>query len=73
MGEWWVYENFPVSRARVHKGECVFCKYGKGIHPNKEEGVNMKWWGPYPTKDWAWTVAQNLDRKDTDFCAFCCK
>lgn len=58
MGEWWVYEDFPVNRARVHRGECPFCKHGKGIHRNKEEGVNMKWHGAFLTRDEAWTFAQ---------------
>jgi len=73
MGEWWIYEDFPVSKVRVHRGACVFCKHGEGIHPDKVIGLNMKWWGPYTTKDEAWAVAQNLGRKDIDFCPFCCK
>jgi len=73
VGEWWVYEDYPVNRARVHRGECPFCKQGKGIHRNKEEGVYMKWHGAFPTRDEAWTFAQQLKRRDTGFCAFCCK
>ncbi|MFQ6076770.1 MAG: hypothetical protein ACE5Z5_11655 [Candidatus Bathyarchaeia archaeon] len=65
MGDWWVYENWMVNRVRVHRGECSFCKHGKGIHPNKVEGQHMKWYGPYLTRDEAWAVAQRLGRNDT--------
>lgn len=72
MGEWWVFEDWMVNRARVHRGNCSFCKHGQGIHSDKEEGVNMRWWGPYQTRDDAWALAKGLGRKDTNFCAHCC-
>jgi len=73
--EWWVYENWNTrpDRVRVHKGTCLYCNHGSGIHPNKTSEGNVQWWGPYSTRKKAWEIAEQLGRKDTAFCKKCCK
>jgi F-type H+/Na+-transporting ATPase subunit beta len=43
-----VYENWVADghKARIHLGECGFCKDGNGVHPGSSER-NGKWHGPF--------------------------
>ena len=72
---WWIYENWTAERggkAIVHKGACVFCKDGQGIH-NEDSDRNGKWHGPFDAKEAAYSYARQLDRARTGFCSFCNK
>jgi hypothetical protein len=44
----YIYENWVAEghKVRIHKGECSFCKEGKGIHPNAG-ARNGRWLGPF--------------------------
>jgi len=67
---YWVYENWTIDKAIVHKGDCPYCKDGKGIHPNKEEGRNGKWHGPFDVLAYAGNVAASLNKNARE-CKFC--
>jgi hypothetical protein len=49
MAEFWAFEDWMVSRARVHRGDCVFCDHGRGIHGGGT-GQNSAWHGPYSSR-----------------------
>ena len=44
----WVYENWTVKKAMVHRGECSHCNDGRGTHPGSSDR-NGKWHGPFST------------------------
>ena len=66
----WVYENYPRDRARVHWGDCGFCNHGDGVdgrgNPN-----NGRWHGPFATIKEACDKMRGLDKKDSGECGIC--
>lgn len=46
MSEFWVYENWALHKAVLHRGECGACKHGRGQHGGAET-ENGRWHGPY--------------------------
>lgn len=72
MSDWWIYENWMVNKAKVHRGNCSHCNHGKGQNKPKEEGEHGKWHGSYLTRDEAWESAKRLGQKNTGYCTFCC-
>jgi hypothetical protein len=52
MSESWVYENWTLRKAVLHRGECGACKHGRGQHGGGET-ENGKWHGPYSSADTA--------------------
>jgi len=50
--EYYVYENWVAQghTARIHKAECKFCNYGKGIH-NTDNVEHGQWHGPFSCVD----------------------
>jgi hypothetical protein len=47
---YFVYKNWqvPGHKARIHLGDCSWCKSGKGIHPEASE-EHGRWDGPFDT------------------------
>lgn len=72
---WWVYENKGLgkeNRAVVHRGECTFCRDGKGLHEKmKPGGMYNEWQGPYPTRQEAINYAESTG-KILILCSRCC-
>ena len=56
---YYMYENWTAEghKARLHVGDCSFCKNGMGIHPDAGER-NGKWHGPFTEYDQAMQAAQ---------------
>lgn len=69
QGDFYVYEDDPTNRARVHRGECRYCNYGKGLRGQRDP--NNRWRGPYPTSESAFDFARSLRKKDTAGCGVC--
>jgi hypothetical protein len=69
--DYWVYENWTIDKAIVHKAACRFCKDGRGIH-RADEGHNGLWHGPFNERDLAFRAAAQLNREKTRGCEKCC-
>lgn len=57
----YVYENWTVEKARVHRAECPFCNDGRGMHPGASNR-NGRWHGPFASRQQAAHVAQKTGR-----------
>jgi hypothetical protein len=75
----YVYENWTHTFAKVHRGPCVFCKEGNGLHGAGRATPNGEWHGPYVTKQSASADADavaarhaNREKWDVDACRVCC-
>lgn len=66
----WVYDNWTINKAIVHRGGCSYCNEGAGIHANPS-GRNSKWHGPFETASSALSKARSLQRLRTDGCSSC--
>lgn len=69
--EYWVYENWTHNKAIIHRAECGYCKYGKGVR--ETFGDNGRWLGPYKTKNDAELKAKQTKRKRVASCLTCSK
>ena len=69
-GDFWVYENDPTNRARVHKGDCGYCNHGEGIH-GQGDSENARWHGPFATIEAACDEMDDLGKRDSGACYFC--
>ena len=72
MSTFWVYENWNRDRARVHRGECAFCKHGLGRDgkgPGKD--ARWRWLGPFTSRGEARRRLRDLARADRKECSFC--
>ena len=58
MMAYWVNEDFPTSKATIHKGECRHCNYGQG-HGNRPGKGTSQWHGSFETKDAALAFARD--------------
>lgn len=67
---YYVYENWTIDKAIVHKGECTFCKDGQGLHGTGGT-KNGTWHGPYEMAGEALTKANACKRTRTQGCAVC--
>ena len=73
---YYVYENWTVvkgGKARVHRGNCSHCRFGKGQDKPKNPEKNGIWHGSFYNYDQAWEFALSLGRKDTRNCQVCAK
>jgi hypothetical protein len=68
---YWVYENWTIDKAIVHKAACRFCNDGRGIL-RTYEGHNGLWHGPFKERDLAFSAAAQLNREKTRGCEKCC-
>ena len=69
-GEFWVYENYPTDRARLHRGDCGFCNHGKGVSGSGDP-KNLRWHGPFATLKAACDKMDELGKKDSGGCYYC--
>ncbi len=68
----------PSNRARIHSGECKFCREGQGME-NQDKGSGPTYWYPrypepgLPTLDSAKEYMASLGQRynDTGFCKYC--
>ena len=65
----WVYEDDPTNRARVHRGECRYCNHGKGTQKGRRS--DNRWHGPYATSADAFAAMRRLGKRDTGGCGVC--
>ena len=59
---YWVYEDNPTNRARIHKAECVYCNDGQGIKGSRL--ADNRWHGPFETLEEAVRRAKRTGRRD---------
>ncbi len=69
-GEFWVYENYPTNRTRVHWGDCGFCNHGEGKRGIRNPD-NARWHGPFATIKAACEKMRGLKKKDSGECGYC--
>ena len=66
---YWVYEDDPTNRARVHKAKCSRCNDGQGM-----KGARLpdnRWHGLFGTEREAMDFALSTGRLDAKGCRFC--
>ena len=61
--KFWVYENFPTRRARIHVSWCGLCNDGKGIHRNKKPSGDNYDWTPCGSYEEAVTILEDFRAK----------
>lgn len=66
---YWVYEDDPTSKARVHKGTCGYCNHGRGIRGSRLS--DNRWIGPFETEEEAIDKALRTGRSDVRRCKSC--
>ena len=69
-GGYWVYEDRPTSRARVHEGTCRYCNHGDGMGRGRIEAEN-EWYGPFVSRDDAFRRAGATGQRDVRGCGVC--
>jgi len=67
---YYVYENWTIDRARVHRAECGSCNYGRGKQPN-DSGRNGRWSRSFETHQEAAAFMRTLPRGDRSDCGHC--
>lgn len=66
---YWVYEDDPTNRARVHKATCRFCNQGRGLHGSRF--ADNRWHGPFLTREEAFSKLRATGRSNADGCKVC--
>ena len=67
---YWVYEDRPTSRARVHEGACRYCNHGEGMGKGRIEAEN-EWYGPFGSREDAFRRAGATGQRDVRGCGVC--
>ena len=67
---YYVYENWTHDRARVHKADCAYCNYGRGVGTSTGER-NGRWLGPYVDRGKAFRYIRDIGREDSEGCRIC--
>jgi hypothetical protein len=67
---YWVYENIPLRRTRIHLSSCSFCQDGQGIHGGGKR-PSGGWFGPLSTLQEAVELAASRKRLDNQRCQEC--
>ena len=67
MGDYWILESTK-GYARIHRGRCAYCKYGKGP---KATYVTGAWQGPFPTYAEVLFVARRTGSLSVTDCKRC--
>jgi len=68
--EYYFYFNWTAKRGKkaiIHRGDCPFCNYGRGIHKNKTD-KHGRWSDLYPSKQLAYEAVKKLNPARLDFC-----
>jgi hypothetical protein len=71
MSEFWIYENWAVQKAVLHRGGCGACKHGHGMWGGGKT-PNGQWHGPYDSEDQA-KSAPLSPRREIRYCGLCMK
>jgi hypothetical protein len=66
----YVYENRINDQAIVHRGDCSWCKQGRGVHGRNTTNSSI-WHGPFATAREALATAKAQNRDRTDGCSRC--
>lgn len=67
----WVYDNTVNKRARVHRGDCVWCNEGRGRYNGMADPSNGRFLGPFSTYAEAVGSEPMRTRTDVGDCATC--
>ncbi|UFH56566.1 hypothetical protein [Spirosoma sp. KNUC1025] len=54
------YAYYPNPKVTLHRGECRFCKQGKGMQPGKLGYITGRWRGGYLSLELALEAAQSI-------------
>ena len=74
--EYWVFEDKPTPRIRVHQGQCSHCNFGMGRNRGAPP-TTTKWHGPYGDVKIAWAKgieladARRIDDDNARECKCC--
>ena len=66
---YWVYEDDPTNRVRVHQAKCRWCNDGKGTKGSRL--ADSRWQGPFNTEREAVEKALYCGRRDAAGCGSC--
>ena len=66
---YWVYEDDPTNRVRVHRATCGYCNNGKGMKGSRLP--DNRWHGPFGTEREAIELALSTGRLDARGCGSC--
>lgn len=66
---YWVYEDGPTNRTRIHLATCRFCNNGLGLHGSRLP--DNRWIGPLESATVALEVALDTERRDIAECKIC--
>lgn len=67
---YYVYENWIHRRARLHRGSCSYCNYGRGTQGATDERTG-RWYGPIADRAEARARLQSLKHDNKKECAAC--
>ncbi|WP_461041927.1 hypothetical protein [Spirosoma harenae] len=62
MTTFYFYAYYRNPKVTLHKGECRFCKNGKGMQPNKPGYLTGRWRGSYSSFELALEAAQEISQ-----------
>ena len=65
---YFVYENRPNNRARVHRAECIYPKNGQGTPGH--DPLNGTWHGPFDRQS-AFQKLAHLQKRNSGACSRC--
>ena len=65
----WVYEDRPTNRTRIHRATCWFCNDGRGRQGSRLP--DNRWIGPIQSIEVALVVALETERRDIAECSVC--
>jgi len=65
----WVYRNWIHHRARLHRAECGYCRFGAGAQGSTANVTGE--WKPFTTLSEAETFLSSLGYEDAAFCGVC--
>lgn len=66
---YYVYEDDPTNKAKIHLASCPYCKNGQGIKDTRLQ--DNRWHGPFTALQEAEKFAYQLNKKNTDRCKTC--
>jgi TIR domain len=66
---YYVYEDDPTNKAKIHMATCPYCRDGKGIKATRLQ--DNRWHGPFTTLQEAEKLAYRLNKKNTERCKTC--
>jgi len=72
MDKFYVFHATPMRRARVHVGDCLYCRDGRGMENQDKNGSGATGWdGPYSTLHEAEAKMAAFRFPDTGRCKYC--